>query len=144
VVRTLEPHDERALIDARRLAIALKVGKGGDERVFRVDDDMFGFALELQSDSELQGALLISVYHGCSVTAVEVSVFGRHCWYGFWELSARISGGVPHHGFWNRGEWDGARLRARGALCCGVSRGELGCLNKKPRRSGVSVGSKHA
>jgi hypothetical protein len=32
--------------------------KGGDERVFRVDDDMFGFALELQSDSELQGALL--------------------------------------------------------------------------------------
>jgi len=26
VVRILEPHDERALIDARRLAIALKVG----------------------------------------------------------------------------------------------------------------------
>ena len=28
--------------------------KGGDERVFGVDDYMFGFALQLQSDSELQ------------------------------------------------------------------------------------------
>jgi hypothetical protein len=44
-------HDER--FRALRLYF-----KGGDERVFGVDDDMFGFALELQSDSELQGALL--------------------------------------------------------------------------------------
>ena len=46
--------------------------KGGDERVFRVDDDMFGFALELQSDSELHGehSYFASIYHDCAVVAV--------------------------------------------------------------------------
>ena len=28
--------------------------EGGDKRIFGVDDHMFGFALQLQSDSELQ------------------------------------------------------------------------------------------
>jgi hypothetical protein len=33
--------------------------EGGDERIFGVDDYMLGSALQLQSDSELQWALLI-------------------------------------------------------------------------------------
>jgi hypothetical protein len=39
--------------DQRFRALSLDF-EGGDERVFGVDHHMFGFALQLQSDSELQ------------------------------------------------------------------------------------------
>jgi hypothetical protein len=40
--------------------------KCGDECVLGLDDHMFGFGLQLQSDSELHGhSWLVSIYHGC-------------------------------------------------------------------------------
>jgi hypothetical protein len=50
--------------DQRLRALRLDF-KSGDEGVFGVDDHMFGFALELQSDSELHRALLtrLSIPH---------------------------------------------------------------------------------
>ena len=44
--------------DQRFRALRLNL-EGGDERVFGVDHHMFGFALQLQSDSELQRALRV-------------------------------------------------------------------------------------
>ena len=45
----LPPH-----VHYQRLRVLRLDFKGGDERVFGVDDHMFDFALQLQSDSELQ------------------------------------------------------------------------------------------
>ena len=53
--------------------------KGGDERVFRVDDDMFGFALELQSDSELQGALLARFQSTTAISCGSTRILEIEC-----------------------------------------------------------------